>query len=60
MKNNEHIIGEAVRIESNDIDGKLYIVFEVIDPQAKLDIRKNWIESIEYRIVDRKLILSKD
>ncbi len=56
MKANEQIIAEAVRLEVDEETGKLYIVFEVTDPKIKTDIKKNWTEDIEYRLIEKKLI----
>ena len=57
MKNYEKIIGEAVRIEHSEHDGKLYLVFEITDPQSKKDIKTNWTDNIEYKIIGKKLVL---
>ncbi len=56
MKSDEHVIGEAVRVELSEDNGKLYIVFEITDPQSKQDIKKNWTKDIEFRIINRSLV----
>lgn len=56
MKPDEKIVAEAIRIEYQESTGKLYIIFEVIDEKYKQDIKKNWTQDIEYRIIDKKLI----
>jgi len=56
MKPNEEVVAEAVRIEFEEKTGKLYIVFEVIDEKYKQDIKKNWIQDIEYKLVDKCLV----
>mgnify|MGYP005614942253 CR=1 FL=1 len=60
MKNYEKVIAEAVRVEYSENDGKLYIVFEIIDPSAKQDIKKNWTKDIEYRIIGKTLVKTED
>lgn len=60
MKSNEHVIGEAVRIEYLQDEGRLYLVFEITDPQAKHEIKKNWTQDMEYKILDKKLIVNND
>lgn len=57
MKNYEKIIAEAVRIEFEQQTGDLYIVFKVLDGKSKEDIKNNWSKDIEYRLIDRSLIL---
>ena len=56
MKSNQNVVAEAVRIEYEEKTGKLYIVFEVKDEKYKQDIKKNWTNDVEYRLVDRSLI----
>jgi hypothetical protein len=60
MKNYERVIGEAVRIEYVENSDKLYLVFEVTDPSAKQDIKKNWTKDIEYRIIGKTLVKTED
>jgi len=56
MKPNEQIIGEAVRIEYEEKTGKLFIVFEIRDEKQKQDIKKNWADDIEYKLIDKSLV----
>jgi hypothetical protein len=56
MKPYEQIIGEAVRIEFEEKTGKLFIVFEIKDEQHKQDIKKSWVEDIEFRLIDKYLV----
>lgn len=56
MKSNYKIIAEAVRIEYNEKDGKLFLVFEVIDEVQKKNIKSNWVNDIEYKLIGKLLI----
>ena len=56
MKPDEHVVGEAVRIEYDEQSGDLYIVFEIKNEKYKQDIKKNWAKDIEFRLVDRFLV----
>ena len=56
MKPSEHVVGEAVRVEYEEKTGKLFIVFEISEEKYKQDIKNNWCENIEFRIVDKLLI----
>jgi hypothetical protein len=60
MKSNEQIIGEAVRIECEEKTGRLYIVFEIKEEKNKQDIKKNWVQNIEYRLVDKFLVKTNE
>jgi hypothetical protein len=56
MKPNEQIIGEAVRLEYEERSGKLFLVFEITNEQNKQDIKKNWVNDIEFKMVDKFLV----
>lgn len=56
MKQDEQIIGEAVRLEYEEKTGKLFIFFEIRDEKHKQDIRKNWVNDIEFRLTDKLLV----
>lgn len=56
---NDKVVAEAVRIEFEEKTGKLFIVFEIKDEKYKQDIRKNWTQDIEYRLVDKQLVIEE-
>lgn len=56
MKNFEEIIGEAVRIEYSEHDGKLFLVFEIKTEKFKQEILKNWTQEIEYKLINKSLV----
>jgi len=60
MKSNEKVLAEAVRIEFEQKNGNVYIVFKVIDEKFKNDIKNNWTKDIEYRLIDRSLYTKDD
>lgn len=53
------IVGEASRIEFEEKTGKLYLVFEIKNEKYKQDIKKNWTQDIEFKIIDRHLIIEE-
>ena len=59
MKNDEKIIAEAVRIEYDDSSDELFIVFKVIDPLKKISIRSTWLDDIEYKLINKKIVESE-
>lgn len=59
MRDDENIVGEAVRVEYTEKDGKLYLVFEITNAKYKKDIKENWTNDIEFRLVDRFLVKEK-
>ena len=56
MKPYEEVVAEVVRIEYEEKTGRLYLVFEVTSEKFKQDVKKTWVDDIEYRLVDKKLI----
>lgn len=60
MKNNQKIIAQAKRIEVDSSSGKTYIVFEIIDEQYKQSLKKDWINDIEFIILDKNLVLNEE
>lgn len=60
MKNFEKILAEAVRIEYEQKNGDIFIVFKVIDEKFKNDIKTNWTKDIEYRLIDKLLVSKED
>jgi hypothetical protein len=54
------VVAEAVRIEWEEKTGKLFIVFEVKDEKYKQDIKKNWAQDIEYKLIDKSLVLEEE
>lgn len=56
MKPDEDIVGEAVRVEYTEHDGKLFLIFEITNEKYKQDIKKNWVQDLEFRLVDKLLI----
>lgn len=53
-------IATACRIEYEEKTGKLFIVFEVTNPRYINLIKSNWVEDIEYKIIDKKLYLNEE
>jgi len=56
MKTYEKILAEACRIEVEEKTGRVFLVFEILDEKLRQDVKKNWINDIEYRLIDKKLV----
>lgn len=56
----KEIVAEAVRLEYEEKTGKLFIVFEVKNEKYKQKIKKNWVEDIEYRLIDKSLVMEEE
>ncbi len=59
MQNFEQEIGTAKRIEYSNNDDKVYVVFEITHPKWKQTIKTEWSKDIEFKIMDKKLILEE-
>lgn len=56
MKPDQKIVGEAVRVEYTEKEGRLFLVFEIKDEKYKQYIKKNWTNDIEFKIIDKNLV----
>lgn len=56
MNPNEQVVAEAVRLEFEEKTGRLFIVFEVTEEKYKQEIKKKWVDDIEFRLIDKLLI----
>jgi hypothetical protein len=59
MHNYETIIGEAIRVEYTEFDDRVCVVFEITHPKIKKEILTTWAHDIEFKMMDKKLILEK-
>jgi len=48
-------VAEAVRVELEEQNDVLYLVFKITDEQFKQKIKKNWLEDIDLKIIGKKL-----
>ena len=56
MKPYEMVIGICTRIEYNENNGELYLIFKITDEKWKQRIKQDWTADIEFQIIDRKLV----
>ena len=55
-KSSEKIIAEAVRLEYDEKEDKLFIVFEITDPKSKLELKEKWASNdLEYKLIGNHL-----
>jgi len=54
------VVGEACRVEFEEKTGKLFLVFEITNEKHKKLIKTNWTDDIEYKIIDKKLVLETE
>ena len=59
MRNFEEIIGEAIRVEYTEHNDRVCLVFEITHPKMKQEIKTSWVNDIEFKIMDKKLILEE-
>lgn len=60
MKHDEQVVGEASRIEFEEKTGRLFLVFEIVNEKYKQDIKKNWTKDIEFKLVDKQLVMNNE
>lgn len=54
-KNKYHSVAEAVRIEYNEYNGDVFIVFKITDERFKKAVKDDWTNDIDLRVIDKKL-----
>jgi hypothetical protein len=50
------ILATAVRVETDLRSDRLFLVFEVIDPEFKRQVKKDWTQDLELKIINRELV----
>ena len=56
MKLDDEVVGEAIRVEYSPEDDKLFLIFEITNPKYKQDVKKNWTQNVEFRLIERYLV----
>lgn len=60
MVDARHIeVAKGVRLEVDDSNGDVYIVFRITNEQFKQKIRGNWEDDIEFKVVNKTLVLKE-
>jgi len=61
MKNEQYqVVARAIRVEKNIDTDELYLVFEVVDEDFKKQIKLNWLDDIELKVVGKNLIKNEE
>jgi len=57
MSKNEQneVLAEAVRVEVDDNNGDVFIVFKAKTEKFKREIKEKWVEDIEFKVINKKL-----
>ena len=50
------ILATAVRVETDLRSDRLFLVFEGIDPEFKRQVKKDWTQDLELKIINRELV----
>lgn len=51
-----NILGTAIRVEYDTEKDHLFLVFEITDEKFKQEVKRDWTQDIEVKIIGRKLI----
>lgn len=52
-------VAKAVRVEIDEDTDDVYLVFKITDLKLRQDIRKNWLQDIEFKIIGKELIVKE-
>jgi len=50
-------VAQAIRVETDENTGKVFVTFEVISEKYKQFIKKNWSQDIEFIMIGKNLHL---
>jgi hypothetical protein len=51
-----HTVARAVRVEHDLSNDTIYLVFEVVDEKLKQQIKLDWMQDIELKLIGKELI----
>jgi hypothetical protein len=54
----DEVVAEASRIEVDEKTGRMFLVFEVKSEKYKKQIKQNWTDDVEYRLIGTELVLN--
>jgi hypothetical protein len=54
-----HTIASLIRIEYDDSSGELFLVFQVTDEDFKRRVKEDWMQDIDLKLLNKKLIENK-
>ena len=49
-------VAEAVRVEYDQYNDELYLVFIIVDEGFKKQIKNDWLQDIQLVLIDKKLV----
>ena len=55
-----HTVAKAVRLEHNDHNDDVFIVFKIIDEQFKRRIMNDWQQDVEMQLIGKSLVLEEE
>lgn len=56
MKNDEKVVAEVIRIDYDENNDDVFLIFKIKDPQFKKKIKENWLKDIELKLINKQLI----
>ena len=58
MKDGKYeVVGEAVRLEVDELKDDVYIIFKIVDERFKQKVRADFDADIEVKVVNKQLVL---
>lgn len=58
-KEEKTIIATVVRIEHNQYNDSIYLVFKIVDEGFKQRVKQDWMQDIDVKLIGRDLIEEK-
>lgn len=51
------IVAKAIRVEVSQKRDQVYLVFEIIDQDFKNEIKKDWLQDLDLKLIDKDLVV---
>lgn len=55
-KSLNYTLAKAVRVEYNSDNDSLFLVFEIVDEKFKQQVKKDWMQDIDVKLVGKNLV----
>lgn len=52
------VVAKAIRVEVSQKRDQIFLVFEVVDQDLKNLVKKDWLQDVDLKLVDKDLVVA--
>lgn len=56
MSKKYHTVARAIRLEYDEETDEAYLIFKIIDPKFKKNIREEWVNDDNFKLIKKDLV----